>query len=96
MSRLRDVIQHPHSCIQTLFLVRMIRSQADASVSVLDTIQRLFLPPRPDGRAVHRLAMFDATGQITHIVSQMDVIRHLAHTTGLGARFQCDPLQRVK
>lgn len=27
------------------------------------------------GRVVHRLALFDASGQISHVVSQLDVVR---------------------
>lgn len=46
--------------------------QTDAQASVLTAIRDMFLGQ--DG-VVHRLAIFDAHGDITRIVSQTDVLR---------------------
>lgn len=52
---------------------------ADAdSTSVLDAIQKLFMQHSARGvRTLHRLAIFDSTGEIIGIVSQMDILRWL-------------------
>lgn len=52
---------------------------ADAgSTTVLDAIQKLFMQHTAKGvRNLHRLAIFDNSGEIVGIVSQMDVLRWL-------------------
>ncbi len=47
--------------------------QADASASALAAVQDVFLH-QPKG-IVHRLAIFDAHGEITQVISQLDVLR---------------------
>jgi len=42
----------------------------------------MFLGQMDGGRLVHRLAIFDAHGDITHIVSQVDVLRWEAAEAG--------------
>jgi hypothetical protein len=49
--------------------------QTDADASVLAAIRDFFLGQPDGGSLVHRLAIFDAHGDITRIVSQMDVLR---------------------
>lgn len=49
--------------------------QTDAEASVLTAIQDMFLGQPDSGSLVHRLAIFDAHGDITRIVSQTDVLR---------------------
>lgn len=49
--------------------------QTDAAASVLAAIRDFFLGQPDGGSLVHRLAIFDAHGDITRIVSQMDVLR---------------------
>ena len=56
-------------------------------MSVLQAIRELFLGGGT-GRATHRLALFDAHGAITHVVSQMDVIRHVAVHARVALRSQ--------
>ncbi|KAK9818373.1 hypothetical protein WJX72_011551 [[Myrmecia] bisecta] len=56
--------------------------QANSSSSLLETIRDMFLKQSgpgedPGAQVTHRLAIFDAHGYITHIVSQLDVIRFL-------------------
>lgn len=59
--------------------------QTDADVSVLTAIRDFFLGQPDAGRLVHRLAIFDSHGDITRIVSQMDVLRLLRkHIDELG------------
>lgn len=50
--------------------------QTDAEASVLTAIRDMFLGQPDGGALVHRLAIFDAHGDITRIVSQMDVLRY--------------------
>lgn len=45
----------------------------------------MFLGQMDGGRLVHRLAIFDAHGDITHIVSQVDVLRWVAAEAGRAA-----------
>lgn len=49
--------------------------QTDAEASVLTAIRDMFLGQPDGGQLVHRLAIFDAHGDITRIVSQSDVLR---------------------
>lgn len=49
--------------------------QTDAEASVLTAIRDFFLGQPGGGALVHRLAIFDAHGDITRIVSQMDVLK---------------------
>lgn len=58
--------------------------QTDAEASVLTAIRDMFLGQPDGGALVHRLAIFDAHGDITRIVSQMDVLRYTSthHTCG--------------
>jgi hypothetical protein len=49
--------------------------QTDAEASVLTAIRDYFLGQPGGGSLVHRLAIFDAHGDITRIVSQMDVLK---------------------
>jgi hypothetical protein len=49
--------------------------QTDAEASVLTAIRDMFLGQPDGGSLVHRLAIFDAHGDINCIVSQMDVLR---------------------
>lgn len=59
--------------------------QTDAEASVLTAIRDMFLGQPDGGALVHRLAIFDAHGDITRIVSQMDVLRLLRqHLAELG------------
>uniref|UniRef100_A0A383VM92 CBS domain-containing protein n=1 Tax=Tetradesmus obliquus TaxID=3088 RepID=A0A383VM92_TETOB len=59
--------------------------QTDTDASVLTAIRDMFLGQRDGGRLVHRLAIFDAHGDITHIVSHVDVLRFLLkHQQHLG------------
>lgn len=45
--------------------------------SVLSAIKNLFVQ-----RPTHRIALFDGHGNITHIISQMDICRYLLHHAG--------------
>lgn len=57
------------------------------TTSLLDAIRDYFLKPGPYGesRVVHRLAVFDAHGEVKHILSQTDIIRTLnSHVGALG------------
>lgn len=49
------------------------------TTTLLDAVRNHFLQPGPYGEAkvVHRLAVFDAHGEVKHIVSQTDVIKFL-------------------
>lgn len=60
--------------------------QGDISASLMDTIKTIFLSGAGTGaKVIHRLALFDASGTITHVVSQLDFIRFLAsHEEKLG------------
>eukprot|EP00882_Tetradesmus_deserticola_P002217 GHRQ01002369.1.p1 GENE.GHRQ01002369.1~~GHRQ01002369.1.p1 ORF type:complete len:201 (+),score=44.80 GHRQ01002369.1:209-811(+) len=49
--------------------------QTDTDASVLTAIRDMFLGQCDGGRLVHRLAIFDAHGDITHIVSHVDVLK---------------------
>jgi hypothetical protein len=48
-----------------------------AAASVLDALRDHFLRPAPDGdaRVVHRLAVFDAHGEVVEVITQMDGAR---------------------
>ncbi|DBA72722.1 TPA: hypothetical protein ACH3X2_010120 [Trebouxia sp. C0005] len=61
--------------------------QADANTSLLDAIRDMFLKnyPAAGQGGVHRVAVFDAHGAITCIVSQLDILRFLLQNiTELG------------
>jgi CBS domain-containing protein len=62
--------------------------QAAAGASLLDAIKDSFLHEEEagkKGRVVHRVAIFDARGGVTAVVSQLDVLHHLAaHQERLG------------
>ncbi|KAF8071153.1 hypothetical protein HT031_001235 [Scenedesmus sp. PABB004] len=83
--------QGPHFAAKTLITVlgsedRGLVYQTDAEASVLTAIRDMFLGRQPGGRVVHRLAIFDDHGEITHIVSHVDVLRFLLkHKVHLGA-----------
>jgi CBS-domain-containing membrane protein len=47
----------------------------ELTLSALAACRSSFLGNAGTHKAVHRLAIFDAHGDITHIVSQMDVLR---------------------
>ncbi|GLI69924.1 hypothetical protein VaNZ11_014652 [Volvox africanus] len=49
--------------------------QVHSDVSLLTALRESFVPA--DKPAAHRLAVFDASGSITAVISQLDVIRHL-------------------
>jgi 5'-AMP-activated protein kinase regulatory gamma subunit len=68
-----------------------------ASTSVLSAVRELFQRTTIDGeaRAVHRIALFDAHGDITAIVSQMDVARWLAEHGGELGRFADQSLEQL-
>lgn len=58
-----------------------------SSTSLLTALRELFLRPSPGGEAsvVHRIAVFEAHGEITNVISQMDIIRFLlSHVDLLG------------
>lgn len=51
--------------------------QANSNNTLLQVIRDVFLQPNEDSRVVHRIAVFDAHGEVTNIISQTDVIRFL-------------------
>lgn len=51
--------------------------QTDAETSLATTLRDFFLSKRDSGQYIHRVAVFDAHGEITNIVSQMDIVRWL-------------------
>jgi 5'-AMP-activated protein kinase regulatory gamma subunit len=66
---------------------RALLYTGDGNISVKDAIcQHFFRIIDGETRAVHRLAVFDAHGEITTVVSQMDIARWLLqHEAELGA-----------
>ncbi|KAF6254676.1 hypothetical protein COO60DRAFT_1642116 [Scenedesmus sp. NREL 46B-D3] len=80
----------PHFAAKMLITVlgsedRGLVYQADTDASVLSAIRDMFLGQHDGGRLVHRLAIFDAHGDITHIVSHVDVLKFLLkHQEHLG------------
>jgi len=60
--------------------------EGEAGAPLLHTIRAFYLNNSGSGRAVHRLALFDAHGQVGAVVSQLDIIRYMAHNLdALGA-----------
>lgn len=72
-------------CLNTGSEDRGLVYQTDAEASVLTAVRDMFLGQPDGGSLVHRLAIFDAHGDITSIVSQMDVLRW-AHPTAVHWR----------
>jgi hypothetical protein len=50
--------------------------KGDRDLSVQDAVRQYFLPSEY-GPAVHRVAVFDNTGAIEYVISQMDVLRYV-------------------
>ena len=50
------------------------------SIAGIAVCRNVFLQPRKHGAAglvsVHRLAIFDADGNVVNIISQLDILRH--------------------